>query len=68
VQDDQAGDHRLIIAEVLAAYARPGVLDSSNLYDLRHVNPLLHLGRNRFASTRTESVEPTLELGRKKAR
>jgi len=68
VQDVETGDHRLIIAEVLAAYARPGILDSGNLYDLRQVNPLLHLGRNQFTSTRAQSVEPTLELDRKEAR
>jgi flavin reductase (DIM6/NTAB) family NADH-FMN oxidoreductase RutF len=68
VQDVEAGDHRLVVAEVLAAYARPGVLDDDNLYNLRHVNPLLHLGRNRFTSTRAQSVEPTLEPGGKQAR
>jgi len=67
VQDVEAGDHRLIIAEVLAAYARPGVLNGDNLYDLERVNPLLHLGRNRFTSTHAQSVEPTLELDGKKA-
>lgn len=67
VQDVEAGDHRLVVAEVLAAYARPGVLADDNLYDLDRVRSLLHLGRNRFTSTHTQSVEPTLELGSKEA-
>ena len=67
VQDVEIGDHRLVVAEVLVAYARPGVLDDDNLYDLARVNPLLHLGRNRFTSTRAQSGEPTLELDRKEA-
>jgi flavin reductase (DIM6/NTAB) family NADH-FMN oxidoreductase RutF len=60
VQDVEAGDHHFIIGEVLTAYARPGVLDDSGLYDLSHVHPLLHLGRNRFTSTLGQSVEPPL--------
>jgi flavin reductase (DIM6/NTAB) family NADH-FMN oxidoreductase RutF len=58
VQDVEAGDHHLIIAEVLAAYARPGVLDDNGLYDLSRVHPLLHLGRNCFTSTLTQFMEP----------
>ena len=46
----------------------PGVLADDSLYDLDRVRSLLHLGRNRFTSTCAQSVEPTLELGRKKAR
>jgi flavin reductase (DIM6/NTAB) family NADH-FMN oxidoreductase RutF len=60
VQDVEAGDHRFVIAEVLAAYTKPGVLGQDGLYDLSHVHPLLHLGRNRFTSTRGESREPLL--------
>jgi flavin reductase (DIM6/NTAB) family NADH-FMN oxidoreductase RutF len=58
VQDLEAGDHRLIIAEVVAADAQPGVLSDEGLYDLNHAHPLLHLGRNRFTTTLTDSVEP----------
>ena len=60
VQEVEAGDHRLVIGEVLAAYTRPGVLDDDGLYDLDHIHPLLHLGRNRFTSTLAQSVEPPL--------
>jgi flavin reductase (DIM6/NTAB) family NADH-FMN oxidoreductase RutF len=59
-QDVEAGDHRLVVAEVLAAYALPGVLDDDGLYDLSLVHPLLHLGRNRFTSTLAQSIEPPL--------
>jgi flavin reductase (DIM6/NTAB) family NADH-FMN oxidoreductase RutF len=60
VQEAEAGDHRLVIGEVLAAYTRPGVLDNDGLYDLNHIHPLLHLGRNRFTSTLAQSIEPRL--------
>jgi flavin reductase (DIM6/NTAB) family NADH-FMN oxidoreductase RutF len=58
VQEVEAGDHHLVIGEVLAAYARPGILDDDGLYDLSHVQLLFHLGRNRFTSTLAQSVEP----------
>ncbi len=60
VQDIEAGDHRVVIAEVLAAYTQPGVLGEDGLYALSDVQPLLHLGRNRFTTTRSESIEPPL--------
>jgi len=60
VQDVEAGDHRFVTAEVLAAYARPGSLDDDGLYDLSRTQPLLHLGRNRFTSTLAQSIEPPL--------
>jgi flavin reductase (DIM6/NTAB) family NADH-FMN oxidoreductase RutF len=60
VQDVEAGDHRLVIAEVLAAYAGPSILAGDGLYDLSRVQPLLHLGRNRFTSTLVQTVEPQL--------
>jgi flavin reductase (DIM6/NTAB) family NADH-FMN oxidoreductase RutF len=62
VQEVEAGDHHLVIGEVLAAYTRPGVLDDNSLYDLSHIHPLLHLGRNRFTSTLGQSVEPSLPM------
>ena len=62
VQDVEAGDHRLVVAEVLAAYARPRVLDDNGLYDLSRVHLLFHLGRNRFTSTLAQSVEPPLPM------
>jgi flavin reductase (DIM6/NTAB) family NADH-FMN oxidoreductase RutF len=60
VQEVEAGDHHFVIGEVLAAYARPGVLDENGLYDVSHVQLLFHLGRNRFTSTLAQSVEPPL--------
>jgi flavin reductase (DIM6/NTAB) family NADH-FMN oxidoreductase RutF len=60
VQEVEAGDHHFVIGEVLAAYARPGVLDDSGLYDLSHVQLLFHLGGNRFTSTLGQSVEQPL--------
>jgi flavin reductase (DIM6/NTAB) family NADH-FMN oxidoreductase RutF len=62
VQDVEAGDHRLVLAEVLAAYVSPGILDEDGLYDLSRVHPLLHLGRNRFTTTLAQSVEPRLPM------
>jgi flavin reductase (DIM6/NTAB) family NADH-FMN oxidoreductase RutF len=59
-QDIPAGDHRLVLAEVLAAYTQPGVLAENGLYNLDRAHPLLHLGRNRFTSTRAQSIEPPL--------
>ena len=59
-RDVEAGDHHMFIAEVLAAYARPGVLGDDGLYDLGHVHLLLHLGRNRFTSTHSQFIEPSL--------
>ena len=60
VQDVEAGDHRFVIGEVLAAYTQPGVLDDNGLYDLSQIQLLFHLGRNRFTSTLDQSVEPPL--------
>ncbi len=60
VQDIEAGDHHFVIAEVLAAYTQPETLDDDGLYDLSRIRPLLHLGRNSFTSTLTESIEPPL--------
>ena len=59
-QDIAAGDHRLVIGEVLAAYVRPGVLGDDGLYDLDRVQSLLHLGRDRFTTTGGEPTVPAL--------
>jgi flavin reductase (DIM6/NTAB) family NADH-FMN oxidoreductase RutF len=56
-QDLEIGDHNLFVAEVVAAYVKPGILGSDSLYDLSRVQPLLHLGRQRFASTQPQSLE-----------
>jgi flavin reductase (DIM6/NTAB) family NADH-FMN oxidoreductase RutF len=60
VQDIEIGDHRFVVGEVLEAYAREGVLGEDGLYDLSSVHALLHLGRNRFTCSLSESVEPSL--------
>ncbi len=62
-QDIEAGDHHIVIGAVVAAYARAGVLDAEGLYDPRRAQPLLHLGRNRFTTTRADSIEPALPRG-----
>lgn len=56
-EEVEAGDHVLFIAEVVAAYARPGFLEEG-LRDLVTVPPLLHVGGSRFATTSPEVVEP----------
>jgi flavin reductase (DIM6/NTAB) family NADH-FMN oxidoreductase RutF len=60
VRDIEAGDHHLIIGEVLAAYANPEVLDEKGLYQLGSVHPLLHLGQNTFTSTQPEAEKLSL--------
>lgn len=57
VQDVEAGDHHLMVGEVLAAYARRGVLEQDGLYDLNRARPLLHVGGDRFTSTQAEVVD-----------
>ncbi|HEY75487.1 MAG TPA: flavin reductase family protein [Thermoflexia bacterium] len=58
-QEVEAGDHVLFIAEVVAAYARPGFI-KDGVRDLEEVLPLLHVGGNRFTTTVTEIVEPSV--------
>ncbi|HEY45099.1 MAG TPA: flavin reductase family protein [Anaerolineae bacterium] len=50
VQDVEAGDHHIVVGEVLAAYANRGVLEENGLYRLSEVQMLFHLGRNCFTS------------------
>ena len=56
-QEVEAGDHVLFIAEVVAAYTRPGFL-KDGVRDLAAAPPLLHVGGPRFATTTSEVVEP----------
>jgi len=58
----EVGDHTMLVAEVLAAYTRVGVLTDDGLYDLNHIHPLLHLGRNRFTSVKPDAIEPSLTV------
>ena len=60
VQDIEAGDHNIVVGEVLAAYTYPGVLEESGLYNLEQVHPLLHLGSNNFTSTLRKSEKVSL--------
>jgi flavin reductase (DIM6/NTAB) family NADH-FMN oxidoreductase RutF len=60
VQDIEAGDHHIVVGEVLAAYANRGILEENGLYRLDQVQPLFHLGRNCFTSTRAECEKLSL--------
>jgi flavin reductase (DIM6/NTAB) family NADH-FMN oxidoreductase RutF len=53
----EAGDHNLMVGKVLAAYAQQGFLGEDGLYDLNRVHPLFHVGRNRFTTTRAETID-----------
>ena len=58
--DLEAGDHRLVIGEVLAAYAKADALEAGGLRALDQARPLLHVGKDRFTTTGTDFAEPTL--------
>lgn len=60
VNDIEVGDHHLIVGEVIDAYARPGFVAPNGLRDVERADPLLHLGKNRFADLRGRTVEPSL--------
>jgi flavin reductase (DIM6/NTAB) family NADH-FMN oxidoreductase RutF len=60
VKDIEAGDHRLLLGEVLEASIDPQIIDQHGLYDLNRVDPLLHLGRNRFTTAADRFIEPPL--------
>ncbi len=48
-----AGDHDIFVGRVVSAYVKEGVLTERSVYDLKVVNPLLHLGRDEFTTTKT---------------
>jgi flavin reductase (DIM6/NTAB) family NADH-FMN oxidoreductase RutF len=52
------GDHVIIVAKVLAAYARSDIFQG--IYDLHRFRPLLHLGGDVFTTTSKETVEPKI--------
>lgn len=58
VENVDLGDHRLIVGDVVAAYVQPDTVGGDGLYDLQVVSPLLHVGGNRFVTTRKETIEP----------
>jgi flavin reductase (DIM6/NTAB) family NADH-FMN oxidoreductase RutF len=61
VDDIEIGDHNLLVAQVLAAYARKEALHAEGSYDLSRARPLLHVGRNRFSHPARETIEPELD-------
>jgi len=60
VDDIELGDHRLVIGEVLETYAKAGALEEGGLRALDQAQPLLHIGKNLFTSTKKQVVEPRL--------
>jgi flavin reductase (DIM6/NTAB) family NADH-FMN oxidoreductase RutF len=60
VQDIEAGDHQIVVGEVLAAYANRGILEGNGLYRLDQFQTLFHVGRNWFTSTRAECEKLSL--------
>jgi flavin reductase (DIM6/NTAB) family NADH-FMN oxidoreductase RutF len=63
VADDiETGDHRLVIGEVLEAYAKAEVLEDGGLRALNRARPLLHIGKNFFTTTEKTIVEPRLSV------
>ena len=63
VKDVDAGDHRLLIGEVIDAYTGHGFTDAEGLRDVGRSRPLLHIGRNRFAGPSGVPIEPALDEG-----
>ena len=53
------GDHVLVVGDVLAAYVQKDAF--KGLYDLKRFKPLLHLGKDVFTTTSTETIEPELQ-------
>jgi flavin reductase (DIM6/NTAB) family NADH-FMN oxidoreductase RutF len=58
VNEVEAGDHNLLIGEVLAAYVKKGITTERGRYDMSHVRPLLHVGGNFFTTVQPEVIEP----------
>ncbi len=48
-----AGDHDIFVGRVVYTCVKKGVLTERGVYDLKTVNPLLHLGRDEFVTTKT---------------
>lgn len=53
VKDVEAGDHNLVLGEVLTAYVKTGV----RTLNTESYSPTLHVGRNRYTKPGTEVVE-----------
>jgi len=54
-----AGDHIIIVGEILTAYVNEGVFDK--IYDLNKVKPVYHMGGDDFATLTPKIVSPQLE-------
>lgn len=54
-----AGDHIIVVGEVLTAYVNEGVFDK--IYDLNKVKPIYHMGGDDFATLAPKIVSPQLE-------
>jgi len=55
----EAGDHTLIIGEIIKAYARDGYFDQ--IYNIKRFRPCLHLGKNYFTTCLKRRKEPRLK-------
>lgn len=63
VEHIDAGDDRLLIAEVIDAYAKRGFTDGEGLRNVERTRPLLHVRGNRFAGPSGKPIEPALDEG-----
>jgi len=54
-----AGDHIIIVGEIVTAYVNEGVFDK--IYDLNKVKPVYHMGGDDFATLAPKIVSPQLE-------
>ncbi len=55
----EAGDHSLIIGEIIEAYATEGYF--SEIYNLKKFRPCLHLGKNYFTTCLKSRKKPKLK-------
>jgi len=55
----KAGDHLLIIGEIVEAHATEGYFDQ--IYDIKKFRPCLHLGKNYFTTCLKITKEPKLK-------
>jgi flavin reductase (DIM6/NTAB) family NADH-FMN oxidoreductase RutF len=58
-QQTTAGDHVILVGEILAAYVNEGIFDKT--YDLNKVRPIYHMGGDDFATLAPKIVSPQLE-------
>jgi len=58
-QKTTAGDHEILVGEILTAYVNEGIFDKT--YDLNKVKPIYHMGGDDFATLAPKVVSPKLE-------